>query len=385
MKESVDEEKIESSLICSICHKNSLDIKQNNSKLKKIFNEIFKNTELSELIQKCKCKNTININKLEKRDSYIYTHKYCILLKILFNFEIKCEACNTIFNIKIEKRIDKKKKIYLFIAFLIIYMMHLLIYLFCMFLLFINVVLKEYIKIPYKHIIPFFGVILIFINSLFLYFSIIKNIKTRKIYFYKYSINIFDINRKNKKIINEDSELYKLTQEFYQWFYSQSIISLLINKNKKFIINKGNYIYNNNIREYIKKNNIYFQKFIRNDLDLKDNIYNNDTKDIIINNNNNNCNILSLNNINNIYNKNAEKEENNLYSNRSQNSSRRDLNKNNVSLNNNDINRKISNNTGSLNTIDENQKTNNKDFINININQATSKNINIKIKQRIYY
>ena len=379
MKESVDEEKIESSLICSICHKNSLDIKQNNSKLKKIFNEIFKNTELSELIQKCKCKNTININKLEKRDSYIYTHKYCILLKILFNFEIKCEACNTIFNIKIEKRIDKKKKIYLFIAFLIIYMMHLLIYLFCMFLLFINVVLKEYIKIPYKHIIPFFGVILIFINSLFLYFSIIKNIKTRKIYFYKYSINIFDINRKNKKIINEDSELYKLTQEFYQWFYSQSIINLLINKNKKFIINKGNYIYNNNIREYIKKNNIYFQKFIRNDLDLKDNIYNNDTKDIIINNNNNNCNILSLNNINNIYNKNAEKEENNLYSNRSQNSSRRDLNKNNVSLNNNDINRKISNNTGSLNTIDENQKTNNKDFINININQATSKNINIKI------
>ena len=85
MKESVDDEKLESSLICSICHKN-------NSKLKKIFNEIFKNTELSELIQKCKCKNTININKMEKRDSYIYTHKYCILLKILFNFEIKCEA-----------------------------------------------------------------------------------------------------------------------------------------------------------------------------------------------------------------------------------------------------------------------------------------------------
>ena len=42
--------------------------------------------------KKCKCKNTININKMEKRDSYIYTHKYCILLKILFNFEIKCEA-----------------------------------------------------------------------------------------------------------------------------------------------------------------------------------------------------------------------------------------------------------------------------------------------------
>ena len=384
MKESVDNEKIESSLICSICHKNSLNIKQNNSKLKKIFNEIFKNTELSELIQKCKCKKTININKMEKRDSYIYTHKYCILLKILFNFEIKCEACNTIFNIKIEKRVDKKKKIYLFIAFLIIYLIHLLIYLFCMFLLFINVILKEYIKIPYKHIIPFFGIILVFLNSFLLYFSIIKNIKIRKTYFYKYSINIFDINLKSNKIINEDSELYKLTQEFYQWFYSQSIIDLLINKNTKFIFNKGNYTYNNNIREYIKKNNIYFQK-IANDFDLKDNIYNNDTKDIIINNNCS-CNILSLNNKDHNYNSNPEKEGNNLYSSRSQNSSGRNINdvhsnenKNNASINNNDNNRKISNNMGSLNTIDENQKLNNKDFININTNQNSSKKLNIKI------
>ena len=110
MKESLDEEKIESSLICSICHKNSLDIKQNNSNLKRIFNEIFKNTELSEIIQICRCKNTININKKGKRNSYIYAHRYCILLKILFNFEIKCEVCNTIFNIKIERKIDKKKK-----------------------------------------------------------------------------------------------------------------------------------------------------------------------------------------------------------------------------------------------------------------------------------
>ena len=382
MKESVNEEKKESSLICSICHKHSLDIKQNNSKLKKLFNEIFKKEDLSELIQKCNCKNTININKMEKRDSYIYVHKYCILLKILYNFEIKCEVCNTIFNIKIEKRIEKKKKIYLFIAFLIIYMIHLFIYLFCLFLLFINEVLKEYIKISYKHIFPFFGIIFFFINSFFLYFSINKNIKIRNTYFYKYSINIFDINKKSKKIINEESELYKLAQEFYQWFYSQSIIKLLINKNKIFIINKGNYTYNNNIREYIKKNNKDSQKYIN--LDLKDNIHNNETKDININNNDS-CNILTLNNNNN-YKSNSEKEENNLYSSRSQNSSSKNIiyvhsdeNKNNISINNNDINRKISNNVGSLNTIDENQKLNNKDFINININQTNVKNINIKI------
>ena len=238
---------------------------------------------------------------------------------------------------------------------------------------------------PNKHIIPFFGIIFVFLNSFLLYFSIIKNINIRKTYFYKYSINIFDINRKSNKIIIEDSELYKLSQEFYQWFYSQSIINLLINKNKKFIINKGNYTFNNNIKEYIKKNNIYFQK-ITNDFDLKDNTYNNDTKDIIINNNGS-CNILSINNIDHNYNNNPEKEENNLYSSRSQNSSSRNINdvhgnenNNNVSINNNDNNRKISNNMGSLNTIDENQKLNNKDFINININPNNSKNINIKIQ-----
>ena len=385
MKESLDEENKESSLICSICHKNSLDIKQNNQNLKRILNENFKNTELSELIQICRCKNIININKKEKRDSYINAHRYCILLKILFNFEIKCELCNTIFNIKIEKKIDKKKKIYLFIAFLIIYMMHLLIYLFCMFLLFINVVLKGIIKIPYKHICPFFGVIFFFINSLFLYFSINKNIKLRNTYFYKYSFNIFDINKVNQKFINKDSELYKLVQEFYQWFYNQSIINLLIKKNKKFIVNKGNYIYNNNLRELIKKNNIDFKKFIRNTLDLKDNIQNNDTKDIFINNNDN-CNILTLKNINN-YNSNEEQEENKLYSSRSKSSSSRNIiyvntneNNNNASINNNELKRKISNNICSLNTIDENQKLYNKDFINININPNNSKNINIKIQ-----
>jgi hypothetical protein len=386
MKESLDEEKEESSLICSICHKNSLDIKQNNSNLKRIFNEIFKNAEFSELIQICKCKNTININKTKKRDSNIYTHRYCILIKILFNFEIKCDVCNTIFNIKIEKKIDIKKKIYLFIAFLIIYMMHLLIYLFCMFLLFINVILKKYIKIPYKHICPFFAVIFFFINSLFLYFSINKNIKLKNIYFYKYSFNIFDINKMNKKFINEDSELYKLVQEFYQWFYSQSIINLLINKNKKFMIYKGNYLYNNNLREYINKNNIDFIKFIRKDLDLKDNIQNNDTKDIILNNNDN-YNILFSNNINNNYNSNEGKKENQLYNSRSKSSSNRNItyvhtneNNNNAIINSNELQRKISNNIGSLNTIDENQKLNNKDFINININPTNSKNINIKIQ-----
>ena len=73
MKESLNEENIESSLICSICHKNSLVIKQNNQNLKRILNENFNNIELSELIQICRCKNDISINK-RKKGIVIYIH-----------------------------------------------------------------------------------------------------------------------------------------------------------------------------------------------------------------------------------------------------------------------------------------------------------------------
>ena len=204
MKESKERKKEECIQICSFCNKNLSETKNINLKMMKIFKDIFKGVELDEIIKKCNCDNNKYNIEAEGNENNIYAHKYCILLKIIFNFEIKCENCNSIYNIKIDKKIDKNKKMCIFITFLIIYILHLFIYLFCMFLLFINDIIKDLIML-YKHIFIFFGVILFLINSLFLYFSIRNNITKCKIIIYKYSINICDVD-----IINNENELFKL-------------------------------------------------------------------------------------------------------------------------------------------------------------------------------
>jgi hypothetical protein len=236
-----------------------------------------------------------------------------------------------------------------------------------MFLLFINDIIKDLI-LPYKHIFTFFGVVLFLINSLFLYFSIQNNIAKCKICIYKYSINICDMIK-----INNENELFKLMSEFYQWFYNQSIIHLLINKSKKFIINN---IKNSNfkdIQKYIKKNNIFSEIALENTKNRKVNIESqdnkiNDSKDKILFDNNddndkNNCN-LKINNILTINNKSNKQEENLLNNNKN-------INK----FENNDHFAK----KPSI-VISESQYQMPKEYINININPINSKNLNIKIQ-----
>ena len=389
MKESDEKDKKEIYLICSICHKKKLDIKQNYPKLKKVYNENLNNNELSELIKKCNC-NSNNNNYIQKsNNSEVYAHKYCILLKIIFNFEIKCENCNTIYNIKIDKKLDKNKKKILLVTFLIIYVIHLFIYLFCMFLLFINVILKENIPILYKHLSVFFGFLILILNSIFLYFSIVNNIQKYKNNIYKYTINIFDaideLNNKNC-IINKGNEFFYLIFQFYQWFYNQSMKHLINNLNKNIINNKIIYLYENSIKEYIKKNNnldiIHINKkeneennTLDLDLNLKqDNINNNNdiTKEMILKKN-----IAKVNINTNILNKDSKniQKEIDIFSNKS-NNSKNELSLNKLESNNNSNNYKKSLNN---NTIDDFMKLNHKEFINININPKASKNININI------
>ena len=247
MKESSEKDNNENSLICSICHQKKLNIKKNYTKIKKVFNDNLKDNELSELIKKCNCNNIKEIN------NEIYVHKYCILLKIIFNFDIKCEKCNTIYNIQIKKKKDKIKKICLYAIFLIIYIIHLFIYLFCMFLLFINVILKEYTNKKYKHLSIFFGIILLILNTIFLYFTIRTNINKNK-NIYKYTINIFDIinDNNNFTIKDKEKEFYKLLIDFYQWFYNCQIKNLLTIINKKLFNNKINSFNGNSIKNFIK-------------------------------------------------------------------------------------------------------------------------------------
>ena len=372
MKES------ENSKICSICNKKILDTKNINSKMMKIFKDIFKDVELDEIIKKCYCdSNKCNV-ETEGNEYNIFAHKYCILLKIIFNFEIKCEKCNTLYNIKINKKVDSNKKLYLFGTFIIIYVIHLFIYLFCFFLLFINVILKENIKKDYKHLPFFFAIILLIINSFFLYFSITKNIE-KKNNIYKYTINIIDsisIND-NNCCINAENEFYKLLLEFYQWFYNQSIKSIIIKINKRFINNKFHNDSLNSVQKCINENNI--EKIeIKKSIDKNEKQNKNSSisisskeKDKIINNNKND---LSQNNLINIEPKNIIQNENDVYSIKS-NTIKEEIN---IIKQETVLKKNLTNNLSS-NPINDIEKKNSKDFINININPRTSKNININI------
>ena len=378
MKESSEKDNNENSLICSICHQKKLNIKKNYTKIKKVFNDNLKDNELSELIKKCNCNNIKEIN------NEIYVHKYCILLKIIFNFDIKCEKCNTIYNIQIKKKKDKIRKICLYAIFLIIYIIHLFIYLFCMFLLFINVILKEYTNKKYKHLSIFFGIILLILNTIFLYFTIRTNIKKNK-NIYKYTINIFDIinDNNNFTIKDKEKEFYKLLIDFYQWFYNCQIKNLLTIINKKLFNNKISNFNGNSIKNFIKENNNKIiqnkknekninESKIKNQSNIKINNYPNynNSKEIILKDNKfdilNNKNIYLNQNP-----KNIQKDNENYLKKESQ----EDLIINRAESNNsnNNINSRATNNIDSINNINHN------DYINININPRTSKNININI------
>ena len=401
MKELEEIEKCykQSSLICLICNKNNISIKQKNAKLKKVINDKNNTLDLSEFIKKCNCGNNNNT----------YVHKYCLLFNILFNFEIKCEKCNTIYNIKINKRTNKRKILLIIFKYIIIYIIHLFIYLFCMFLLFINIILKDYILIIFRHLCYFFGIIIFVINSILLYFSIINNINSAQNGIYNYSINIYEVTK--KKVNINESEFYKLIIEFYQWFHGKSPEDLLMNMKNNNMIKKEYNLYNNSIGDFINKNNIEIAQIKENkknskkgidlkkeekEKEFKNENENYNTNDIILigfdKNDNNNINLKNILNLNDNK-KNKQQEYNDIYSNQTNkedlkiqklfNTNFNDINYNNINNNSNSNNFQIkgmpSYNNESRNIIEDNLKKQYQDYINININPKTSKNIKINI------
>ena len=378
MKEPKEELNYEFHKICSICSKEILDLKHNNlknSNQNKKLKDNMKFMEYSEIIKKCFCKNSLNNNNDENG---IYAHKYCILLKVIYNFETKCNKCNTSYNIKIDKKIDIKKKIYFIIKFVFIYMVHLIFYLFCIFLIFINNIIKKNNNRKYKHLPIFLSAILFLINNIILYFTIINNIKEYK-YIFKYKIDICNAIELNVNNIKNKSKIYELLYDYYKWFYVKSEFDLIIDQHKNYLINSGKYNNNKEIQKYIKENNIEFNKInYKIDEDFKEKT--------IENNDDSNNNYLTLKN-NNIKNENEDfnpfenfkkmnqmkeeiKEDNNdlledLYSDKTDN-------KEDTKINNEIKNHK---NLIGMTSINKNRP----DYINININQAQGNNININI------
>ena len=371
---------IEKLLYCSICHKNTFDIITDNYKKNCVLKEILKSGDFSELIKKCNCK----INNKE-----IHSHKFCVLLKILFKYETRCDKCKTDYNIKISKKLDRKKFLTLIIFYLIIYIIHLFVFLFCMFLIFIKDILKEYMKsnkiIPYQHLFIFFGIIIFIINCFFLYFSIINNIKQFKLNIYNYIIDILDAEEDDKN----KTKIIPLLNEFQEWAHSQSLKDLIYDVNNKWFFNRIYSSYINEVNGIIDKNNSELRKNYMDNINI---ISVNSDENKYLDNLQSNLNLFSNNNlfnnnpkflqINNLFNK--QNEEINFSSNQSSKLNNEN-NENENSNNNIIIHHNNSNNfirKKSKKGIHSSLKLNHtlNDYINININPSvTSKNININI------
>jgi hypothetical protein len=370
---------IEKLLFCSICHKNTFDIITDHYKKNCVLKEILKSTDYSELIKKCNCK----INNEE-----IHSHKFCVLLKILFKYETRCEKCKTDYNIKITKKLDRKKFLTSIIFYLIIYIIHLFFFLFCVFLLFIHDILKEFMKsnkiISYRHLFIFFGIIIFFINCFFLYFSVINNIKQFKINVYNYLIDILDAEEDDKN----KTKTIPLLNEFQEWAHSQSLKDLIYDVNNKFFFNRIYSSYINEVNGIIDQNN----GELKNNMDNINIISVDSNENKYLDNLQSNLNLFSNNNlfnnnpkflqINNLFNKqNEEINFSSLQSSKLNNENNENENSNNnIIIHNNNSNNFIRKKSkrGIHSSLKLNHTLN--DYINININPSvTSKNININI------
>ena len=217
--------------ICSICKQKDLDFtKIKSKKIKKFINNnnINDTDNFSIMLKKCKCSNK--------------SHKLCILLNIILNYEIKCETCNSFYNIDIIKKNNIYEKIKIIILMIILIIIHLAIYCFCIVLILFNFIkdawynIKNINKDKYFHIQYFFFIIIFILNSYFVSISIRYIINKFK-YSYKYLIYINDFNSDNKI---DDNKYFELLYEIYKKFHNDSLSNLVYKKNKIFFFNKIN-------------------------------------------------------------------------------------------------------------------------------------------------
>ena len=224
--------------ICAICKKKLLPIDLENVKsfkIKKLLstNRINKD-DLSTLIKKCNCK--------------IQVHRFCILLNVIFNYEIKCPECNNFYNVKVSRKISNKKKckeiscyVFLFIIHLILYAGSIILYL-------------DFLGITEnKSTIYFFAAVIILINTCLLVLSINSFIIHYKKDIYIYFINI---NEKDGSGNNKDNTYFEPLYDFYKYFYNNQI-KYLINQKQESLYGNKRFV-NKKFVEFLEKNNNEF-------------------------------------------------------------------------------------------------------------------------------
>ena len=259
---------------CSICKCEDLPIdlsKKNNYEIKILKNKFrLKETDYSDLIKKCNCTK-----------SNLKAHKLCIILNILYNFELKCNECNADYNISIIQRRNTTKKI-LNICTLIFYLfINLVIYAGSAFLILYPLILnknnnKDPEKNKVEHIFFCFGGLIFILNTFFIYVTLSSILCYNPEDINDYSLDIKDINEPNKN--KNTNKYFNLLYKLYRYFYKMQIRFLIDKKHKSIYIAKGYGYFNKKLKDIIIKNHIECEK---EEKEEKDNTLNNGGENIL--------------------------------------------------------------------------------------------------------
>ena len=272
--------------ICSICkHKDLLiDISKIKSLKIKIFinNNRINKEDYSIFIKKCNCKNK-------------KAHKFCVLLNIIFNYELKCSDCNSFYNISVTKNKDNNEKCKIILLLILLIIIHIILYGCCAVLIIFNLEkfemndLKKIKDEKYINAQFFFSFILFVLNS-YLFYKSIKYIVNRFKYCYKYYININDKTSSNI----DDSKYFTALYNFYRDFNNDHFGYLLCKRNEIFFYNK--ITINKDYQKLIQNNNNEFKNISNGN---KDNSKKGNNEEILKLNNNVNNNNMNDNEVNN--------------------------------------------------------------------------------------
>ena len=241
---------------CSICKCNKIpiDFSKKNIKELKILKTKYrlKESDFSVIIKKCNC-----TKKNPK------AHKLCVLLNVLYNFNLKCSECNADYNIIITNHINISKKLYNFFLLIYFLFLNLIIYGASLFLILYPLIIdknkgNEPEKKKFKHVFYYFGGLIFIINTFFIFVTISSILYNNPEDINDYLIDIKDISEANKN--KNTDKYYNMLYKFFRYFYKTQIRFLIDKKHKSNYIAKGYGYFNNKLKDIIMKNRIECEK-----------------------------------------------------------------------------------------------------------------------------
>ena len=233
--------------ICSICNSPKILINKaliRNIKLKKILSKIGED----ELISKCKCLDGEN-----------NVHKICLLLNIIYNFEVKCRQCKYFYNISVDKSLNNSKKLYKIFSYLCMTFLHIILFVISVILILYEFVIKKESKDyseskKYEHLSIFFGIIIFIINLLLISLTYANFNDKNENDIYEYIIKVDDEKEENKMNKNFEKS-FSLLINFYRYFHNTNIRYLINKCHKSIFFDSGYGNFSKEIKRVIKENN----------------------------------------------------------------------------------------------------------------------------------